>query len=333
MQTNRLAAIALAALIGTSASALAQSKQVVVYSSNEATLHQLVFTDFEKATGIKVQPVEAGSGVILKRVQTEKDRPQGDVIWGISRSLLQANKQYFQPYASANKAAIPAEYRDPDDLWIGNNLHIMVILQNTKILPDDQGPKTWANLLDPKWRGKIAFTDPANSGSAYSTATLMVDLFGGGDAGWSKVTEFFRNAKVLNRSSLVFQGVGNGEYPLGVSLEYAGYVWAANGAPVKVIYPADGSMAQMEGVAVIKGGPNPEAAKAFVDFVNAKATREAILAKTFRRPTRQDIDLSKLPGNMPQLNTIKMVPYKEQAWTDARPDTMPKIQDIIVKTR
>ena len=64
--------------------------------------------------------------------------------------------------------ATPAEYRDPDDLWIGNNLHLLVILQNTKLVPDDQGPKSWADLLDPKWKGKIAFTDPANSGSAYS---------------------------------------------------------------------------------------------------------------------------------------------------------------------
>ena len=59
----------------------------------------------------------------------------------------------------------------------------------------------------------------------------------------------------------MFQGVGNGEYPLGISLEYAGYLWASNGAPVKVIYPADGTIAQMEGVAIIKGGPNTENAQ------------------------------------------------------------------------
>ena len=66
---------------------------------------------------------------------------------------------------------------------------------------------------------------------------------------------------MLNRSSLVFQGVGNGEYPLGMSLEYAGPLVGRNGAPVKVIYPADGTLAQMEGVAIIKGGPNPDAAR------------------------------------------------------------------------
>ena len=108
--------------------------------------------------------------------------------------------------------------------------------------------------------------------------------------------------KVLNRSSLVFQGVGNGEYPLGISLEYAGPMWAEGGAPVKVIYPADGTIAAMEGVAIVKGGPNTETRQGFVDYINRKDVREMILKATFRRPTRSDVDLAKLPGDMPPLS-------------------------------
>jgi iron(III) transport system substrate-binding protein len=308
-------------------------KQVVIYSANESTLNTLVFSTFEKETGIKVQPVAAGSGVLVKRIVSEKDRPLGDVIWGVSRSLLETNRVYFAPYRSKNHDAVPAEYRDPDNLWIGNNLHLMVILQNTKLLPADQGPKSWQDLLDPRWKDKIAFTDPANSGSAYTTVTLLASLFGGGDAGWEKVTQFFRNTRVLNKSALVFQGVGNGEYPLGVSLEYAGYLWAHNGAPVKVVYPTEGTTAQMEGCAVIKGGPNPNAAKQFVDFINRKDVRELILKNTFRRPVRQDVDLSKLPGGMPQLASLKLAAYDERAWTAARQPTMDRIKEIILKTR
>lgn len=314
------------------AAAMAQG-ELVVYSSNEQTLDELVFTAFNKETGITVQPVTGGSGVVFRRIVAEKDRPLGDIVWGVSRSLLQQHRNYFAPYRSINHDAIPAEYRDPDDLWIGNNLHILVILQNTKAMPADQGPKSWADLVDPKLKGKVSFTDPANSGSAYTTTTLMVDLLGGGDAGWAKVSDIFRNTRILNRSSLVFQGVGQGEYPLGMSMEYAGYLWANNGAPVKVIYPTDGTYVAMEGVAIIKGGPNTENAKKFVDFINRKDTREMILAKHFRRPARQDIDLSKLPGNMPPLSAIKIAKYDEQRWTDARAATLAKIKDLIVSTR
>lgn len=330
---GRVLALGLA-LLGSLIAAAAQAQQkVVIYSSNDDTLHKLVYDAFTKETGIAVESVSAGSGVVIKRLQTEKDRPGGDIVWGISRSLLETNKSYFEAYLSKNHDATPASYREAGNLWIGNNLHLLVILQNTKSLPADQGPKSWADLLDPKWKGKIAFTDPANSGSAYSTVTMLVELFGGGDAGWAKVRQLIANTKVLNRSSLVFQGVGNGEYPLGISLEYAGYVWTAGGAPVATIYPSDGTIAQMEGVAVIKGGPNTASAKAFVDYVNRKDVREMIVKATFRRPARQDLDLSKLPGGMPALTAVKLLPYNEEAWTAARGPTLEKIKDIIQETR
>ncbi len=114
-----------------------------------------------------------------------------------------------------------------------------------------------------------------------------------------------------------------------MSLEYAGYQWSSNGAPVKVIYPADGTIAQMEGVAIIKGGPNTENAKLFVDYVSRKDVREAILRFAFRRPARQDLDLSKLPGAMPQLSDVKLIDYDEDAWVEKRAETAKKIQDII----
>lgn len=308
-------------------------QKLVIYTSNESTLNELAASAFGKETGIQVDLVSAGSGVVVKRIQAEKDRPQGDIIWGVSRSLLETNRASFAPYASKNIDAIPAEYRDPDNLWIGNNLHLLVILQNTKALPANDGPKTWNDLLNPKYKGKIAFTDPANSGSAFSTVTMLVDLWGGGDAGWQKVKALFANMRILNRSSLVFQGVGNGEYPLGISLEYAGYLWAHNGAPVKTIYPSEGTFAAMEGVAIIKGGPNPESAKKFVDWINRKDVRETILKATFRRPTRKDLDLARLPGQMPALTSVKLIPYNEAAWTAKRKEALEKIKELIQETR
>jgi iron(III) transport system substrate-binding protein len=312
--------------------ALGQGK-LVVYTSNDSNLNRFVFDAFTKETKIEVEPVEAGSGVVFRRVASEREHPLGDIVWGVSRTLLRSNKSLLAPYASKNKDAVPAQFRDPDDAWIGTNVHLLVILQNTRIIPADAGPKGWADLLDPQWKGKIAFTDPANSGSAYSNLTMLDQLWGGGDAGWEKVSKLLANTKVLNRSSLVFQGVGNGEFGLGISLEYAGYQWSSNGAPVKVIYPADGTIAQMEGVAIIKGGPNPDAAKQFVDYVTRKDVREAILRFAFRRPARGDLDLSKLPGAMPQLSAVKLVDYDEDAWVEKRAETAQKIQDLIRRTR
>jgi iron(III) transport system substrate-binding protein len=333
MPARRTLLFCLAALALASATPAAAQGKLVVYTSNEANLNKFMFDAFTKQTGIGVEPVEAGSGVVFRRISSEREHPLGDAVIGVSRALLRTNKALLAPYASSNKAATPAQFRDADDHWIGTNLHLLVILQNTKQIPADAGPTSWEDLLDPKWKGKIAFTDPANSGSAFSTLTMLAELWGGGDKGWEKVAQLLANTKVLNRSSLVFQGVGNGEFALGISLEYAGYLWAKNGAPVKVIYPKDGTMAQMEGVAVIKGGPNPDAAKKFVDFATNKDEDEAILRFAYRRPARQDIDLSKLPGGMPQLSSLKMLDYDEDAWVAARAETAKRIQDIIRRTR
>src|SRR5438067_11304158 len=334
MLTRRtMTTLMLAGAVGVVSSKAQAAGKVVVDTSNDSNLNRFVFEAFTKETGIEVEPVEAGSGVIFRRMASERERPLGDIVWGVSRTLLRANKALLAPYASKNKDAVPAHFRDPEDYWIGTNVHLLVILQNTKLIPADAGPKSWADLIKPEWKGKVAFTDPANSGSAYSNLTMLAQLWGPGEASWEKVSQLLANTRVLNRSSLVFQGVGNGEFPLGMSLEYAGYQWSSNGAPVKVIYPTDGTIAQMEGVAIIKGGPNTEGAKQFVDYVSRKDVREAILRFAFRRPARQDLDLSGLPGAMPQLSAIKIVDYDEDAWVEKRAETAQKIQDIIRRTR
>ncbi len=110
-------------------------------------------------------------------------------------------------------------------------------------------------------------------------------------------------------------------------------LWASNGAPVKVVYPTDGTTASMEGVAVIKGGPNTDNAKVYVDYINRKDVREMILKATFRRPTRGDLDLARLPGGLPQLASVKLVNYDEQKWTAARTRTMEQIKDVLQDSR
>src|ERR1700674_2502330 len=117
---------------------------LVVYSANDANLNRFVFEAFTRETGITVEPVEGGSGVVFRRIASERERPLGDVVWGVSRALLNANRALLAPYPSSNKDAVPAQFRDKDDLWIGNNLHLLVILQNTKLVPETGGPTSWA---------------------------------------------------------------------------------------------------------------------------------------------------------------------------------------------
>ena len=328
---SRLAALLLTAAFA-SAPAAAADTQVVLYSANDDTVNKLVVDGFKKETGITVNVVSTGSGVLFRRIASEAANPQGDVVWGVSSALLKLNTKFFQPYAVKDRDAVPAEYRDPNNLWIGTNLQVVTINQNTKAIDAGSGPKTWADLLDSRWKGKIAYTDPANSGFSYAAATVLLGYWGETDAGWKKLSSLIANTKVLNRSTLVFEGNGSGEYPLGISLEYAGLLWAHNGAPVSVSYPTEGTAALAEGAAIIKGGPDQDAARALIDYLAAKSTQEMLLRATFRRPARQDIDLSTMPG-MPPLSKIKVLPYDDVKWDEARSATLARIKTIIQDTR
>jgi iron(III) transport system substrate-binding protein len=320
------------ALVAVASSALA-ADHVVLYSANDDTVNKLVAEGFKKETGIAVNVVSTGSGVLFRRVASEAANPQADVIWGVSSALLKQNGKFFQPYAVKGREAVPAEYRDSNNLWIGTNLQIVTINQNTKAIDPTGGPKTWQDLLDPKWKGKIAYTDPANSGFSYAAATGLLTYWGDNDAAWNKLSSLVANAKILNRSTLVFDGNGSGEYPLGISLEYAGYLWAQNGAPVKVTYPTEGTVALAEGAAVLKGAPEADAGQALVDYLASKSTQEMLFKATFRRPARQDIDLSTMPGNMPALSKIRVLPYNDVKWDEARGPTLSRIKTVIQNTR
>ncbi|HMA07047.1 MAG TPA: extracellular solute-binding protein, partial [Ramlibacter sp.] len=306
---------------------------VVLYSANDDTVNKLVAEGFKKETGMTVNVVSTGSGVLFRRIASEQGNPQADVVWGVSSALLKQNGKFFQPYAVKGREAVPAEYRDPNNLWIGTNLQVVTINQNTKAIDPASGPKTWQDLLDPKWKGKIAYTDPANSGFSYAAATSLLTYWGDNDAAWSKFSSLVANAKILNRSTLVFDGNGSGEYPLGISLEYAGYLWAQNGAPVKVTYPTEGTVALAEGAAVLKGAPQADAGRALIDYLAAKSTQEMLFKATFRRPARQDIDLSTMPGGMPALTRIKVLPYNDVKWDEARSATLARIKTVIQDTR
>lgn len=313
--------------------AAATEQHLVLYSANDNTVNTMVADAFTKASSIKVDIVSTGSGVLFRRIASEEAQPQADVIWGVSASLLKENSRYFEPYAAKDREAVPAQYRDPNNLWLGTNLQVLTISQNTASIPAAKGPKSWSDLLDPKWKEKIAYTDPANSGSSYVNATFLVSLWGANDAAWTKLGKLLANTKVLNRSTLVFEGNGSGEYPLGMSLEYAGHLWQHNGAPVQVIYPADGTLALAEGVAIIKGGPDPEAAKAFVDFINQKDIQEQLLRTTFRRPARLDIDMKSMPGHLPPLSALKIIPYDDAKWEASRRENLARLKTLIQNTR
>ncbi|WP_373834221.1 extracellular solute-binding protein, partial [Bacteroides heparinolyticus] len=187
----------------TSASQTAGGGSLVVYSPHPAETINLIIQEFEAKTGIKVEVVAAGTGELLKRVESEVDNPLGDVLWGGGAESLQAYSGYFEPYQSSELANIDAKYYAKDNTWTGESPLPMVILYNTDLVTDESAITSWADVLKPEFKGKIAMADPAKSGSAYTILATLLTAYKDQNDGWDFVKEFYANldGKILSSSS------------------------------------------------------------------------------------------------------------------------------------
>ncbi len=300
MKTKLLARYALLGVALTAG--LAQAQTVVLYSSNNTeTIETALAVVHKRSPSLNVQQVTAGTGTLMKRIQAEAKNPRGDLLWSGGFGTLGAYKEYLEPYKAPELAAIPAEFRGPDNLWVGTNVHVMVIMVNERQLKGAPAPRTWSDLMKPEWKGKFAITDPSKSGTAYSLVYGLFKQFG--REGMEKIAA---NAVVTSSSGSTYKGVATGEYPVGLTLEYAAYEFVAGGQKeIKLVYPTEGSYLAPEGMFIVKGAKNAEAAKTLYNELLSKDAQEALLVKNFRRPTRTDIAVSKLTS-LPDLATIKI---------------------------
>ena len=310
------------------------SKEVVVYTSNQTGLVDLVVEEFEKLyPNIEVLVIRGGGGELLGRIAAEANRPQGDVMWGGGKESLESYAQYFTPYLPEAVKYMNPEYYHPEGLWIGNMIHLHVIMVNDRVLGNQSPPTTWKETLDPKWANKIVFANPSASGSAYTQLALLIQILGEKNVTeWRQTKQFLENVLIVGGSGLVYRGVGDGEYPLGITMEYAAYSYVVGGAPVRLIYPAEGTVAQPEGSAIIKNAPNMENAKLFQEVVNSKQVRERILREFYRRPARNDINVSEVAPGLAEISQIKMAQFDTQ-WASEKQRWILDTADKVIMNR
>lgn len=263
---------------------------------------------FEKATGIKVNIVAAGTGELLKRIQSEAENPQCDVFWGGGADSVNNYKEYLDEFVPEDDKLINPDFRDADHKWIGESPLPMVIMYNTKLIEADKAPKAWKDVLDPAYKGKIAMADPAKSGSAFTIMATMLSAYGNGEEGWKFLKDFYANLdnKILSSSSAVYKGVADGEYAMGLTLEKEALRFVKAGSDVKIVYPEEGTSAVPDAVALVKGAKNVEAAKKFINFVLSKEIQTYMFKTYNRRPVRTDIP--DIEGIIP-FSDIKLVKY------------------------
>jgi len=305
--------------------------------SNEVTVYSPLFPDainsvtkgFTEETGIKVNLVVAGTGELLKKIQAESENPLGDVIYGGGAESLNSYKQYFAPYKTINNHKIDPLFRDSEDRWFGFALLPMVMIYNTDLVTKEEAPASWADLTDPKWRGKIAMASPVKSGSAYTiTATLLTAFGKDNEGGFDFVKEFVANldGKVLGGSSAVPKGVVDGEYFIGLTLESSAVKYKNAGGHIEIVYPSEGTSVVPDGAALIKGAINEENAKLFLDYITGKEIQSTLATEYNIRGVRDDVEL---PKGLGPISEIKLLDYDFDWASQSKEKIVKRWKDII----
>lgn len=291
------------------AAGAALAGEVVLYSSNNVeTVNRVVDRFTKENPDIKVSVVRAGTGALMQRIRAEAANPLGDIFWSGGLSTVGEFRDQLAPYASAQAGAVPAPYRGPNDLWLGTNTHVTVLMANLKQVPAGELPRGWADLADPRWKGKIVIPDPER-GSASFVALYGIQKLLGKEV----LAKLVRNAVIVGTTSAAYEGVAKGEFAVAVTMEYAAYEYVAGGLKeIKLVYPVEGTFLSPEGMALIKGGKNPAEARRLYEFLASKATQTDVFKSAYRRPLRTDVDVSQLSG-LPPLDRIKVVQLDDAA--------------------
>ncbi|MCB2340312.1 ABC transporter substrate-binding protein [Clostridium estertheticum] len=293
----------------TTTTATANSKKLVVYSPNSEAIINTIIPMFEKETGIKVELVSAGTGELLKRLQSEKENPYADVMFGGSRSQFVQNPDIFQKYISPNDKYLIDGHKNTSGYITSYIADGSVILVNTKLIGDIK-IEGYADLLNPALKGKIATADPSSSSSAFAQLTNMLLAMGGNytsDKGWSYVKKLFANVdgKIASGSGAAHKSVADGEYIAALTYEDPSASYVKSKAAVKIVYPKEGTVFLDASSAIVKGSKNVDNAKKFIDYIISKNAQDAFGSQLTNRPLRKNTKLGTYMTSMDKIKLIK----------------------------
>ena len=259
---------------------------------------------FEKATGITVDVVKGGGGDLLNRVKAEAAAPRADVVWSVGPDILAANAGLLEGYRPADYDQVLDAKFPVTGNWLPYTGTVMVLAVNTaKVKPADR-PRTWSDLADPKWRGLVSSARADSSTSAFSQYVTILTCYG--DGGVDIYKRMFANFILADSSGGVPRYVNDGEASVGLTLEDNALQYVNGGGHIAIVYPADGTLVNADGVALVRAAPHPAEARQFIDYVMSKPAQEILVQAIGRRSIRTDVAPN--PAAKP-LSEIKAINY------------------------
>ncbi|MBI1220659.1 MAG: 2-aminoethylphosphonate ABC transporter substrate-binding protein [Rhodobacteraceae bacterium] len=302
---------------------------VTVYSADglhdgTPNWYQTEFDAFTKATGIKVQYVEAGSGVVVERVAKEQSNPQADVLVTLPPFIQKADGAgLLDAYTPAGADMIPADLKDANGKYEALVNNYLSFIYDSAALKS--APKSFDDLLGADFKGKIQYSTPGQAGDGTAVMIDVMHAYGSSDAAF----DYFKKLQANNvgpssstgkLTALVNKGelhVANGDLQMNMSQ-------MADNPNIKVFFPAgpDGTSSTMTlpyYIGLVHGAPHSENGKKLIDFLLSKDAQTTVTSIAIGLPVRTDVSPADANGKM-LMEAVKGVTVWTPDWAQVLKD-------------
>ena len=225
---------------------------------------------FEKKYGIDVDFIRRGGALQLRTILDEarSGTMKVDVFDGTTTAAFVMKENLAEAYKADSAADIPAEYKDPNGYWTAQVLYFQTLGYNADLVPASEVPKSYRDLLDPKWKGKLAWSvdDNLTGGLGFIVNVLatMGEREGMDILSALSKQELQRVRTGINGVTVALAGK---QFPLGITIDNHHTVIAnAKGANVKWFY-FEPVLGLSNNIGLVKGAPHPNAGKLLIDYI------------------------------------------------------------------
>jgi iron(III) transport system substrate-binding protein len=272
-----------------------KEKELNLYTSAQSDDMGALTAAFEKKYGVKASIWRASSEKVLQRAVAEAraNRNTVDLVETNGPELESLHREnILQRIQSPHHADLIAPALRPHGEWVGTRLNVFVHAYNTKAVKKEELPKSWEDLLDPRWKGRL--------GIEAEDSDWLAGLFA--DLGEAKGTKLFKEMVAKNGISvrkghtLLTQLVVSGEVPFALTVyNYKAEQFKRQGAPIDW-FSIGTAIARPNGAGVARRAPHPHAAVLFYDFEISEEGQKILAGRDFV-PTNKKVDtpLNKLP--------------------------------------
>ncbi len=300
--------------------AAAKEGKVVWYSSVDVKVAEAVAKAFRaEYPNIDVDVERSGSERVFQRINQEyqSNIKNVDVVNSSDAShfIFWKQQKWLASHVPPDVKRFPAQFRDPDGYFATWRATLSVMGYNTKLVDAKDAPTGYIDLLDPKWKGKLAKAHPGYSGTALTGTYAIAKALG-----WDYLEKLSKQGvQQLQSTTATPKSIASGERAVMVDgNEYNMFIEIAAKSPVKIIYPKEGTPFVTSPTAVFADAPHPNAARVFQNFLYTAKVQQLTVNEGGTRSVHPDV---KEPADRTPLSQIKLLP-------DDPVGMLPQVNDI-----